>query len=215
MKTLYYPTPSQAEDLFVLDDLALLSRYQCASDQRCLEELLHRYVPFIHRVCTRYFPRENSDDLCMRILEAFLQRIDAVEVRKFATWVRILCYAEGMKELRSKRKQRHVMLIHTSESGSIARTFGEENEPDSHCRKSWTLLHRAMKSLPAEQRECIELFYYQEYTYKQICNETGMTYNQVKSHLQNGRRNLRNRLRSHPHFIRRMKQKSVGQVKHG
>ncbi|RLD77438.1 MAG: hypothetical protein DRJ15_13545, partial [Bacteroidetes bacterium] len=52
----------------------------------------------------------------------------------------------------------------------------------------------AMESLKDEQRRCIELMYLQEKTYQEISHLTGYDFNQVKSYIQNGKRNLKNML---------------------
>ena len=49
----------------------------------------------------------------------------------------------------------------------------------------------AIKQLNPEQRECINLFYLQKKSYAEIAEITSFTLLQVKSHIQNGKRNLR------------------------
>jgi RNA polymerase sigma-70 factor (ECF subfamily) len=55
-------------------------------------------------------------------------------------------------------------------------------------------LEMAMKILGEEQKQCIELFYLQEKSYKEVTEITGFSMNQVKSFIQNGKRNLKNYL---------------------
>jgi DNA-directed RNA polymerase specialized sigma24 family protein len=50
---------------------------------------------------------------------------------------------------------------------------------------------QCMKGLPAEQQQCIELFYLQNKSYNEIVKITGFEWNQVRSFIQNGRRNLK------------------------
>jgi RNA polymerase sigma-70 factor (ECF subfamily) len=49
----------------------------------------------------------------------------------------------------------------------------------------------AIEQLSEEQRSTITLFYLQRHTYEQIIERTGYTFMQVKSYIQNGRRNLK------------------------
>jgi RNA polymerase sigma-70 factor (ECF subfamily) len=49
-------------------------------------------------------------------------------------------------------------------------------------------------TLAEEQRICVEQFYLQEKSYEEIEKATGYSYNQVKSYIQNGKRNLKNYL---------------------
>jgi RNA polymerase sigma-70 factor (ECF subfamily) len=48
-----------------------------------------------------------------------------------------------------------------------------------------------MAFLSEEQRICIELFYLKERSYKEIAELTGHQFNEVKSYIQNGKRNLK------------------------
>jgi len=45
--------------------------------------------------------------------------------------------------------------------------------------------------LSPEQRQCVTLFYLEKKSYQQISEETGFTMMQVKSYIQNGKRNLK------------------------
>ena len=48
-----------------------------------------------------------------------------------------------------------------------------------------------MAKLKSEQKQCIELFYYQKLCYQEIAEQLKMEENKVKSFLQNGKRNLK------------------------
>lgn len=49
----------------------------------------------------------------------------------------------------------------------------------------------AIAHLNQEQKLCIDLFYLQKLSYREIEEKTGFSFQQVKSHIQNGKRNLR------------------------
>ena len=49
----------------------------------------------------------------------------------------------------------------------------------------------AIKNLNTEQQQCVSLFYLEKKSYSEISEITGFTIMQVKSHIQNGKRNLR------------------------
>jgi DNA-directed RNA polymerase specialized sigma24 family protein len=53
-----------------------------------------------------------------------------------------------------------------------------------------------LKELNEEQRICIELFYLQDKSYKEIVDATNYSFNEVKSFIQNGKRNLKIMLES-------------------
>ena len=49
----------------------------------------------------------------------------------------------------------------------------------------------AMKQLSPEQQQCVRLFYLEKKSYADITDITGFSMMQVKSYIQNGKRNLR------------------------
>ncbi|MEL6802714.1 MAG: sigma-70 family RNA polymerase sigma factor, partial [Bacteroidota bacterium] len=52
-------------------------------------------------------------------------------------------------------------------------------------------LREGLHQLKAHQRSCVVAFYLQGQTYEQVAEKTGFSLKEVKSYLQNGRRNLR------------------------
>ena len=48
-----------------------------------------------------------------------------------------------------------------------------------------------MKELNPDQRQAITMFYLNKLSYHQIMDQTGYTFMQVKSHIQNGKRKLK------------------------
>ena len=53
-------------------------------------------------------------------------------------------------------------------------------------------LENALLQLDQEQQVCIRMMYLENKTYKEVSMITGYTLNQVKSYIQNGKRNLKN-----------------------
>lgn len=53
-----------------------------------------------------------------------------------------------------------------------------------------TNLESAIHDLSNDQKTCVTLFYLEKMSYRQISERTRMTMNEIKSHIQNGRRNL-------------------------
>ena len=57
--------------------------------------------------------------------------------------------------------------------------------------KLFHLMELAMQQLNKEQQLCVELFYLEKKSYAEIAQVTGFSTLQVKSYLQNGKRNLK------------------------
>ncbi len=52
-------------------------------------------------------------------------------------------------------------------------------------------MNECLPLLKENQKRCVELFYLQNQSYQQICDVTHFSLNEVKSYIQNGKRNLK------------------------
>ena len=52
-------------------------------------------------------------------------------------------------------------------------------------------MEASLEELNPEQKTCVTLFYLYKKSYLEIVEDTGFTLMQVKSHIQNGKRNLK------------------------
>jgi RNA polymerase sigma-70 factor (ECF subfamily) len=108
----------------------------------------------------------------------------------FKPWLIRVAFNACMSRLSAKG--RSVELI-TSEMSDQPDEHDEEvlaNLPDER------QLLIAIANLKKEQRICIELFYLKKSSYQTIVQQTGFTLKQVKSYIQNGKRNLEIALKS-------------------
>ena len=60
-----------------------------------------------------------------------------------------------------------------------------------HTDLTLDLMEVALKELNPEQQQCVTLFYLQKKSYQEINELTGFSMLQVKSYIQNGKRNLK------------------------
>ena len=72
-------------------------------------------------------------------------------------------------------------------------TENEETDKKKLIEKDALLqkMEAALQKLNPEQRKCLKLFYLQKKSYSEVSEITGFTMMQVKSYLQNGKRNLK------------------------
>jgi len=71
--------------------------------------------------------------------------------------------------------------------------FEEEPSLQQHVEKEQllSLIEMSLDELNADQKTCITLFYLDKRSYQQISEQTGLSLMQVKSFIQNGKRNLK------------------------
>ena len=79
----------------------------------------------------------------------------------------------------------------TEDTLEIVESVGSLHPDTEELEQRLTLMEKGIESLNGEQRTCVELFYLKEMSYQQVAEQTGFSMLQVKSFIQNGKRNLR------------------------
>lgn len=180
-----------AQHITSLSDEALVEKYRALRDGSCMQALFQRYSHLVFGVCLKYLKnREESKDMVQRIFEKLLEDLPRHQVEKFKPWLFVLaknaCLMELRKRSRSAGKDVDVDSIHLADENDESLVM--EKEAGLH------RLEEAIKKLNENQAVCVRLFYLESYSYEDVSAKTGFTLNEVKSHIQNGKRNLRNLL---------------------
>jgi RNA polymerase sigma factor (sigma-70 family) len=183
--------PASRENLKILSDLELVARYKKTLDKLYVGELFKRYSHLVLGLCINYFKdKDDAKDASSQIFEKLLDELLKREVENFRVWLCFVSRNFCISALRKRKTEKGRQDDY--ESGQD--TFVEMESPVRHDDKELKLqqLEEAIKQLNEEQRVCVELFYLQEQSYQDIAAATGYTLNEVKSFLQNGKRNLKN-----------------------
>lgn len=167
-------------------DESLLAAYRSSGDLALLGKLYEKYMPLVYGVCLKYLQdEEQSKDAVMQIFEELIDKASRHDIVQFRSWLYVLSRNYCLMQLRSAKKTDTVNVDDVMESAFIL-------HPESDNKEEYLLrLERCMKKLIATQRESIDLFYLQEKCYKDIAEQTGFSMNEVKSFIQNGKRNLK------------------------
>lgn len=140
---------------------------------------------------------DEAEDALMSIFEKLMTDLKKHEVRDFKKWLYRVAKNHCLMILRKKRVIEKV----ESEIGYENRRdfmeilfprhlpYEEENEEDILIS-----LQKALNTLGDEQRKCVEMMYLEKKSYQEIAQLTGYSLKQVKSYIQNGKRNLSNML---------------------
>ena len=93
--------------------------------------------------------------------------------------------------VQNKKQTRKV--IETKSEGSTNKSDIEMKSEEDTKEESLQIekLEHALNELNPFQKKCIELFYLKNMSYTQIVEMTGYSVNEVKSYIQNGKRNLK------------------------
>jgi RNA polymerase sigma-70 factor, ECF subfamily len=172
-------------------DSELVNRYRDNPDLEVLGVLYKRYMVLVYGVCLKYLKnRDDSQDAVMQIFETLIRDIPRFEIRNFKGWLygvsRNHCLMKLRKDIRDRDKQHEIAGEIFMESTAILHPLEEEDDEALQER-----LKSCLEQLKEEQRRCIELFYYQQRCYREIAAELMYDELKVKSHIQNGKRNLK------------------------
>ncbi len=177
-----------------LSDIELIARYRESRDVAYPGVLFQRYAHLVLGICLKYLKNEeDSKDAAMELFENLTEMLVKHEITNFKSWLHTTTKNHCLMKLRkpeAKAIRRNLEGVDESlfmENPESEHLIVEEMR-DLQIRHLGTALPR----LNEEQRVCIELFYLQGKSYQEVAETTGYSLNQVKSHIQNGKRNLKN-----------------------
>lgn len=170
-----------------ITDTQLLEYYYADGNQEWIGILLQRYTLLLLGVCMKYLKDETeAKDCVQQIFLKVLTEAPKYKIEYFKSWLYMVAKNHCLMRLRDKsaRSIKELTELHT------AGTETDKQEILAN-ERTYDLLEEAIKELNDEQRQCINLFYLQKASYQQIVDCTGYTLMQVKSYIQNGKRNLK------------------------
>ena len=171
-----------------ITDSELLAQYRANNnDNKMLGVLLERYTLLLYGVCMKYLKKEDdAKDAVQQVFEKCIVELQKYEVTYFKSWLYMIAKNYCLMQLRSKGI--HIPL----EENAVVPSPEQFNKNEAEAKdQSFTNMEAALLQLSKEQHDCITLFYLQKKTYMQIAAATGYGLLQVKSNIQNGKRNLR------------------------
>jgi len=171
-------------------DEQLVQEFCEREDLETLGVLYNRYIHLAYGVCLKYLKnRGESQDAVMQIFEVLIKEVPKHEIRVFKNWLhgvtRNFCLMKLRKESTLKSKQT-----------SFSEDFFMEKEISVHPideeQKDLTsILQQCIEKLKDKQKQSIQLFYLEQKCYREIALELLIQEKQVKSLVQNGKRNLK------------------------
>lgn len=169
-------------------DLELIERYKKTHNNEILGVLYERYMHLVYGTCLKYLKdSEAAKDAVMNIFEELMTKLRTHQVENFRSWLFVVSKNHCLMQLRKESRS------HTTEIPVSLMQSGEEIHLNGVMEKEKHLndLEDCLNRLPDEQQRSVRLFYLENKCYNEISDITGMEWNRVRSHIQNGRRNLK------------------------
>ncbi len=176
-----------------LSDQELIDLYRKTDDTAHVGELFERYAHLVYGIALKYFDREDDRrEAVMQVFEKLYEALKEHNIANFKCWLYSVAKNHCLMILRKENTVSFNDQVHLKnfqqDFMDFDGNFSLNHADDEIIDKK---LPEAIKKLSDEQRICIELFYLHEKSYKEVVDATNYTMNQVKSFIQNGKRNLK------------------------
>lgn len=175
-------------------DAELIDNYRESNNSLFLGILFKRYSHLVLGLCIKYLKNEDdAQDMVMHVFEKLTADLKKHKIEFFKSWLYTYSKNFCLMELRKKQSQikKDIELQENKvlfmDSGDVQHLNDTADEKENAILQ----LENALKLLNKEQKWCVELFYYKNKSYNDIVEITGFTLNEVKSYIQNGKRNLK------------------------
>ncbi|ANH82447.1 RNA polymerase subunit sigma-24 [Niabella ginsenosidivorans] len=169
-----------------MSDQQLLQLYLQEKDNSWLGPLLQRYTLLLFGVCMKYLKDETeAQDAVQQIFLKVIQEVHKYKIDYFKSWLYTVAKNHCLSVLRDKKSKIPVELNENDLKEETEEVAAEKEEVSPE------LLKEALNALNREQRQSVTLFYLEKKSYQEISQSQGYSLMQVKSFIQNGKRNLK------------------------
>jgi RNA polymerase sigma-70 factor (ECF subfamily) len=173
-------------------DEELLKRFREDGDIEILGRLYERYMHLVYGVCLKYLEdRDTAKDEVMNIFEKLVTAVPEQEIVSFKTWLYVVAKNHCLMLLRSRKSEAAHRELMLDDPTFFMENFSEMHPMENDEGMDMKRLEECIGKLKDEQRQCIQLFYYEGFGYKEICQRLDFEEGKVKSYIQNGKRNLK------------------------
>jgi RNA polymerase sigma factor (sigma-70 family) len=171
-----------------ISDQQLLENFYADHDAKWLGILLPRYTLLLLGVCMKYLKNEEeAKDCVQQVFLKVITELNKYKVEYFKSWLYMVAKNHCLMKIRDSHGKIPVELTDRNMLATEEQ-IDKRLEQDDHTIE---VMAEALTKLSFEQRQCVTLFYLQKKSYQEISDQTGYTMMQVKSYIQNGKRNLK------------------------
>jgi len=171
-----------------ISDSELLENYYSDHDNEWLGILLQRYTLLLLGVSMKYLKNEEeAKDSVQQIFLKVIQELQKYRVEYFKSWLYMVTKNHCLMKLREKQGKSFTEI---NDKLPVADEMADK-EVLLHQEMNLDIMEASLKELNPEQQQCVTLFYLQKKSYQEVSEATGFSMLQVKSYIQNGKRNLK------------------------
>ena len=171
-------------------DNDLINTFLEKDDNNIVGVLYERYGHLVLGLCIKYLKnKDEAQDAVIQIFTGLLKDLKKHKIEFFKSWLYVYSKNFCLMELR-KRQSALKKELELKDNVHLIMDYSNPEHLNEK-EKQITLMEQALELLNSDQKKCIDLFYLKNKSYVEIVDITGYTANEVKSHIQNGKRNLK------------------------
>lgn len=173
-------------------DEDLLKHYKQSGNKEVFAELFKKHVSVVYGTCLFYLQdKDEAQDATMQLFEKLMLDINSREIDNFKGWLSFVVRNYCISLIRkNKSYNKNIQSYYEFEYEDP--NYGTEEKVNMISDDSMIdHMKQCLPKLKENQRICVELFYLQNKSYQDIANQTKFTLNEIKSYIQNGKRNLK------------------------
>jgi RNA polymerase sigma-70 factor (ECF subfamily) len=173
-----------------LSDQELLQLYRTSGNNQYLGTLLQRYTFMLFGVCMKYLKNEEeARDAVQQVFSKVIIEIPRHQIEFFKSWIYMVARNHCLMMLRNRHQT--IPAEWLDEMHQPAEDPLQQAAQEMEKEKLTNLMEEGLQQLQEPQKQCVDLFYLKKLSYQQVSEKTGLTLMQVKSNIQNGKRNIR------------------------
>jgi len=174
-------------------DRAIVARIH-AGDPGALDEVYQRYARAVHSLAFRIVrDAATAEDVTQEVFLKLWRQPDSYNPERGAlgSWLLSVAHNRAIDVIRRKRVREESPLPETRESAEVISDGSADLSEVAGVKEAADAVRRALQKIPANQREAIEMAFFQGKTHAEISAELGEPLGTAKTRIRLGMRKLR------------------------
>ncbi len=143
--------------------------------------LYQQWAHIVYAVALKYLKnKEDANDVVSEIFEKLIHHFPEEKIDNGPAWLHSVTKFHCLMKIRKENAQFRQLVDDPWKDSGV-----NQLEPQL------VAMEKALGLIPEKQRICIEQFFILQKSYQSISDDLGLTFNEIKSNIQNGKRNLR------------------------
>lgn len=173
-------------------DEELLKHYKQTGNKELFADLFKKHVSVVYGSCLFYLQdKDEAQDATMQLFEKLMLDVNNREIENFKGWLSFVVRNHCISIIRKNKSQSKNIKSYYEFEYEAPNSDTEEKINSVSDDVMLENMQLCLPKLKENQRLCVELFYLKNKSYQDIANETSFTLNEIKSYIQNGKRNLK------------------------